>query len=91
MASIKSSFSVIFFTEPSARTMLHWVMYSDNSFPLVPCVPVANAPPIVIVFMSGKQGIHHPLASIISSNSLKMRPDCTVIVWAESSKDKILL
>ena len=60
-------------------------MYSDNNFPLVPCVPVDNAPPIVMVLMSGKQGIHQPFDSIASNKSLKTVPDCAVIVKAASS------
>ena len=83
-ASIISSFSLIFFKEPSAKTILQSVMYSHNSFPLVPCVPVAKAPPIVMVLISGRQGMHQPFASIASSKSPKITPDCTVIVCSES-------
>ena len=66
-------------------------MYSHNNFPLVPCVPVAKAPPIVMVLISGRQGIHQPFASIASSKSPKITPDCTVMVCSESLNESILL
>ena len=46
---------------------------------------------MVMVFISGKQGIHQPFASTASSKSPKITPDCKVTVCSESLKDKILL
>ena len=86
-AFISSSLSEIILTVPSARIILKLIAYSDNSFPLVPWVPVDKAPPIVIVLISGKQGIHQPVASIIYRKSQKIIPDWTGIVGLEPSKD----
>ena len=74
-AFIISSSSLIVLTDPSAKIKLQLVIYSHNNLPLVPCVPVAKAPPMVIVLMSGKQGMHQFLASIASSKSPRMIPD----------------
>ena len=80
----RSSPSFTSFIEPSSKTSLQLTMYSHSNFPLVPWVPVAKAPPIVIVLISGKQGMHHPLASTASIRSFNKIPDWTVMVRLSS-------